>query len=215
MSRSGYIDDFDDILVLGRWRGQVASAIRGERGQKLLRDLRDALDAMPVKRLIRDELETESGEYCALGVLGKARGIDMSQLDPDEPEQVGSAFDISPCMASEIVYENDEHCDNATPEERWQRMRWWVNNQIREPNKVYWQYTRLSFPMYHRVPCIVEVSDDGVTKTGTLEYAEHNEDERASLVNGCGNYSRAFKKNGVVVPPPAFWRYPDWVNKRY
>jgi len=94
-------------------------------------------------------------------------------------------------------------------------MRWWVNNQIREPNKVYWRYTRLSFPMAHYVPCIVEVSDDGVTKTGTLEYVEYNEDERASLVNGCGNYRRAFKKNGVVVPPPAFWRYPDWVNKRY
>ena len=55
MSRSGYCDDLDP-LDLGRWRAQVASAIRGKRGQKLLKELLTALDSMPKKELIANEL---------------------------------------------------------------------------------------------------------------------------------------------------------------
>lgn len=66
MSRSGYCDDYDcDPLPLGRWRGQVASAIRGKRGQAFLRELVAALDAMPEKRLIANDLE-QAGNVCAI-----------------------------------------------------------------------------------------------------------------------------------------------------
>jgi hypothetical protein len=45
MSRSGYSDDCSGReLVL--WRGAVASALRGRRGQAFLRELVDALDAV-------------------------------------------------------------------------------------------------------------------------------------------------------------------------
>jgi hypothetical protein len=138
MSRSQYHDDLDP-LDLGRWRGQVASAIRGKRGQRLLRDLLAALDAMPDKSLIVAELETD-GEVCALGALGRARGMDMSELDPDEPEDVAAAFDIAEQLAREIVWVNDE-CGGGkivagkwqpeTHEERWTRVRAWVAKQIR------------------------------------------------------------------------------------
>ena len=37
MSRSGYTDDLD-AKRYGLYRGRVASAIRGKRGQRLLRD---------------------------------------------------------------------------------------------------------------------------------------------------------------------------------
>ncbi len=60
MSRSGYCDDIDDPLALGRWRGQVKSATRGQRGQKLLREMLAALDAMPEKRLVSGALEISS-----------------------------------------------------------------------------------------------------------------------------------------------------------
>lgn len=133
MSRSGYIDDCcDDNWQLIRWRGQVASAIRGKRGQTLLRDLLAALDAMPEKRLIAGELEAE-GEVCALGAVGKARGLDMSEIDPYEPEDVAVAFNIAQQLASEIVFENDENgpWSGETPEQRWKRMRDWVASQIR------------------------------------------------------------------------------------
>lgn len=132
MSRSDYSEDLD-MWDLIRWRGQVASAIRGKRGQKLLRDLAAALDAMPVKALIADELQTEDGAYCALGVLGAARNLDMRDLDPQDAKGVSATFDIAPQLAREIVYENDEGgWHNETPEARWVRMRKWVQSQIPE-----------------------------------------------------------------------------------
>lgn len=107
MSRSGYTDDYDEDGTGGLWRGAVASALRGKRGQAFLRELAAALDAMPEKRLIAHELEAD-GEFCTIGVLGAARGIDMAKLDPEDYDQVAAAFGIAPCMAQEIVYENDE-----------------------------------------------------------------------------------------------------------
>lgn len=144
MSRSGYIDDFDDDLTLGRWRGQVSSAIRGKRGQALLTALLGALDAMPEKALIQSALEEADGGVCALGALGRERGLDMSKIDPEDPPQVAAAFNIAEQLAQEIVYMNDEYFadrwDDAaklnvdlTPEERWVKMRDWVKSIIRSP----------------------------------------------------------------------------------
>lgn len=149
MSRSGYTDDGENVAM---WRGRVASATRGKRGQAFFRALLEALDAMPEKCLITDALETPTGEVCAIGALGKARGIDMSDIDPDEASEVAPLFDIAECLAQEVVYMNDEYkqCTyvelpgppryfrqhdyarhDITPEERWQYMRDWVSKQIR------------------------------------------------------------------------------------
>jgi hypothetical protein len=46
MSRSGYDESCDDNWGLICWRGAVASALRGRRGQAFLRELVDALDAV-------------------------------------------------------------------------------------------------------------------------------------------------------------------------
>jgi len=131
MSRSGYSDDCGgwDLIC---WRGAVKSALKGKRGQAFLIELRDAMDAMPAKRLIADSLEAE-GEFCTIGVVGAKRGVDMAVLDPDDREAVGEAFGISPAMASEIVFMNDEGSWQAeTPEQRWVRMRKWVESNIKQ-----------------------------------------------------------------------------------
>lgn len=136
MSRSGYCDDWgggqDEGWRMIRWRGAVESAIRGRRGQALLRELLTALDAMPEKRLTANALERPDGEVCALGAVGKARGIDMSKLDPEESDGVASAFGIAGALAREIAYQNDEGgWGSETPERRWVRMRRWVVRNIR------------------------------------------------------------------------------------
>lgn len=132
MSRSGYIDDYDDdYLALGRWRGQVISAIRGKRGQVFLKDLLDALDNLPEKALIRNELEDTAGDVCALGALGKARNLDMRNVDPEDYETIGPLFGIADPLAREIVYKNDECGWHETPEQRFIRLRKWVVEQIR------------------------------------------------------------------------------------
>jgi hypothetical protein len=130
MSRHGYSEDCDDDLAAGRWAGQLASAIRGKRGQAFLRELIDALDTMPEKRLIRGALR-EDGEVCALGALGAKRGLDLESLDPDEPEDIGVVFGIAQQLAREVVWQNDEICDRGTPEERWRDMRGWAQRKLK------------------------------------------------------------------------------------
>ena len=110
MSRSGYCDDYgdDDPLALGRYRAQVASAIRGKRGQALLRELLAALDAMPEKQLVAGELEAD-GQFCALGVVGQARGLNLAAIDTYDVESLGGTFNIADQLAREIMWVNDEH----------------------------------------------------------------------------------------------------------
>jgi len=131
VSRSGYIDDIDQWPLI-RWRGQVASAIRGKRGQALLREMLAALDAMPVKRLIAHDLKDATGEVCALGCLGVARGLDFDGIDPEEPDDVAHAFGVAHQLVAEIAFENDEAAAYPeSPEHRWLRMRTWVAAQIK------------------------------------------------------------------------------------
>lgn len=130
MSRSGYTDEIEDPLVYGRYRAQVASAIRGRRGQAFLRDLVDALEAMPVKRLIEHELQ-QGGDVCALGSVGVRRGVDLTKLDPYDHKGLSSVFGIAPQLIKEIEWENDDgDWRLASPEQRWQRMRDWAANNL-------------------------------------------------------------------------------------
>lgn len=130
MSRSGYIDDCE-IWDLIRWRGAVASAIRGKRGQAFLLEMYRAMEALPERKLIAGELEAD-GAVCAIGAVGKARGIDMSKIDPEDRETVAQVFGIPPTLAAEIVFENDEYnyWQKEEPEARYQRMRQWVVDNL-------------------------------------------------------------------------------------
>lgn|SRR5271165_405918 len=130
MSRSGYSDDGDDQWAMIRWQGAVKSAIRGKRGQAFLREMLIALDSLPDKRLIAEDLEKD-GEVCAIGTVGKLRGIDMSAIDPEEYEQVSAAFGIPQALVREIESINDEWVSyNATPEHRFNVVREWVVENI-------------------------------------------------------------------------------------
>ncbi len=131
MSRSGYTDDCDDALAAGRWVAQVKSAIRGKRGQAFLREMIAAMDAMPEKALITDELVTAEGDCCALGVVCKARGIDVSRIDIYNAAQVGKVLGIAGQLAAEVTYWNDEWGDSReTPEQLWVRMRAWADSKL-------------------------------------------------------------------------------------
>lgn len=133
MSRSNYSEDCENI---GLWRGAVEQAIRGKRGQALLRDMLAALDALPSKRLITEDLVAPSGECCALGSLALAvRCVDVRGVEPTDQGMVAELFDIAPALAAEIAYENDEAglvgYIRETPEQRWVRMRAWAARNIK------------------------------------------------------------------------------------
>ncbi len=135
MSRSNYTDDVDQWDLI-RWQGAVASAIRGKRGQAFLCEMRDALDAMPEKRLISGEIVCEV-DCCAMGAVAIKRGIDVSKVDPEEPERVAEMFGVSTAIVREIANENDDFGaynlgakDDSVEEARWKYMRKWVEKHI-------------------------------------------------------------------------------------
>lgn len=172
MSRSGYRDDYDGEGPPPEfWAAAVRNAARGRRGQQFFRDLRDAMDAMPIKRLISGELVDADGEVCAIGCIGVRRGVDLSSMTKpadcsqedwdldweceasERADALASLFDIAPCLAQDVMYQNDEcdqlHLDSTgevlqqwrgerppshydTPEERWVRMRKWVAKKLGE-----------------------------------------------------------------------------------
>ena len=132
MSRSGYYEG-ECAWQWIMWRGRVASAVRGKRGQKLLRDMREALDAMIEKRLSANELETASGEVCALGAVGRLRGLPIDLIDNEDWADLSERFDVAECLAREVMYENDEgSVGYETPEERWQRMSRWIDYHLKK-----------------------------------------------------------------------------------
>jgi hypothetical protein len=143
MSRHGYSDDGDyDQWASIRWRGQVASAFRGARGQAFLREAIQALEDLPEKKLAPGSFaEASDGQpnFCTLGAVGRKRGLDMSHLqamaedEDDTSADAGAAFGIARAMAAEIMFYNDEYGPhNETDEQRWHRMHRWLSRQLIE-----------------------------------------------------------------------------------
>ncbi len=133
MGRSGYNDDYDfDTWRLVMWRGAVASAIRGKRGQAFLLEMWRAMQALPDKKLISGDLERDD-QVCAIGAVGRARGVDMSGIDmedeEDAVEDISGLFGIPVALAREIMWENDEMHD-AGPEARFERMKRWIEKKL-------------------------------------------------------------------------------------
>lgn len=130
MSRSGYDSQYDPAQNL--YRANVERAIAGGRGQQFFKDLVAALERLPDKRLIADKLEDHEG-VCALGALGRARGLDLSTFDPEDAATVARIFRVAECLAREVVYENDEGIDFAaeSQQDRYKRMLDWAKAQVR------------------------------------------------------------------------------------
>lgn len=130
MSRSGYSEDIEQWDLI-RWRGAVASSLRGRRGQAFLREALRALEALPTKELIPNDLQAD-GAFCTLGAVGRSRGTDMTGVDPDDHYSVANAFSVPHSLACEIMWENDDAGPHLeTPRARWERMRRWIVGHLK------------------------------------------------------------------------------------
>ena len=145
MSRYCDSDDYDyEPWMEGQAAGAMQRAIRGRRGQRLLRDLIDGLDALPVPELAAGALEDpETGCVCAFGAVRLQRGADAVPLsfDPTDPDidwrYLAKPFDISETLANAVVSQN-EYDSKSNGEQsrrrRWQSVRAWaVRNLIQPP----------------------------------------------------------------------------------
>jgi hypothetical protein len=148
MSRYCDSDDYDwEPWMEGQAAGALRSAIRGRRGQQLLRDLVAGLDALPEPELAAGLLEDpETGCVCALGAVRLQRGPEAVplrlatglRLDPSDPDldwrDLAEPFDISKTLANEVIAQN-EFCsmrnDEQSRRRRWLSVRAWaVGNLI-------------------------------------------------------------------------------------
>ena len=132
--RSGYDDGYDNWALV-RYRGAVASAIRGRRGQGFLREMLAALDAMPQQRLIGESFAAD-GNVCALGAVCASRGVepppDWSCREGGLAAEAADTLGIARALAAEVMSQNDEGGPyRESPEWRWRRMRRWVAEQLR------------------------------------------------------------------------------------
>ena len=137
MARIGYSDDEDYPGQFALWRGNVNRSLQGKGGQKLLTELREALLAMPSKRLISHALATD-GEVCAVGALLVARSPieereaalrELEAIDEDT-EDYAATQGVLRLVAWAVVEENDMTLDYATPEERYERMLKWIDERL-------------------------------------------------------------------------------------
>jgi hypothetical protein len=123
-------DKNNGILEINEHSNLVQLSIQSDKGQGFLKDLALALEEMPEKRLITNALKCKFG-FCALGVLGEKRGIDLDELDPGNSKLVAKIFAVDEPMVKEIAYRNDDHFGHLTPETRWAAMRDWVQSNIK------------------------------------------------------------------------------------
>lgn len=144
MSRSGYVEDWDEYSFI--YQGHVTRALRGRRGQKAILETIEALDAMDDKRLGKDTFGKPDCPACTLGLLAQARGVDVSAHEPFSDEHgvdevdsfaVSKALDIAPSMVREVMYVNDTAWDNSElgQRQRWHYIRQWLFSKLTAPNK--------------------------------------------------------------------------------
>ncbi len=132
-----YQDDYGfEPWMEGQQAGALQSAIRGRRGQQLLRDLVAGLDALPEPELSAGALEDEAtGCCCAFGAVRRYRGaaavplyFDPMEEDLDPPHHA-EPFDVAPALAWAVVEVNEGWSDSnqeSARRQRWVRVRAWA-----------------------------------------------------------------------------------------
>lgn len=139
MSRFEYLDD-EDGLPWGMWEAIVSRALGGQRGQRALAEMEEALLALPEQKLIEGALANDEG-VCGIGALiahkrAKRDGIEMAAAMADMPRgedggiyetaYAGQAAGLKWTVAWHMAYLNDETFHEATPEERYEKMLAWL-----------------------------------------------------------------------------------------
>lgn len=142
---SRYEDAGEEGIPYGLWRNIVNRAIHGKRGQQALRELEQALLALPHKRLIDGEL-CDRRDVCVVGALGLYRKVQAGMTPEqalDDLPFIDTDFDtawygrdelgLTETLAWELGRINDEKFAKLTPEERYEAMLAWVRDQLAQP----------------------------------------------------------------------------------
>lgn len=140
-----YEEDFPNQAAL--WRANVERAIKGKRGQAFLKELEEALLALPEKKLIEGRV-CEMGKVCAMGALALKRRMSTGEKIEDALRWLGDEapmesyayetaafmekhFKVLQCLSFEVAYTNDERRQkDPTEEARYEKVLAWVRENI-------------------------------------------------------------------------------------
>lgn len=135
--RISYSEEEDYPGQFELWKANCERSIRGAAGQAELKQLRDALLALPEKRLISDSLDNEDGEVCAIAAYGKHKGLNLEEFHPEsDSDEVGIAAGMPRLVAWKVVEMNDIEFSHLTPEQRYTRMLAWVESKLTKGQEV-------------------------------------------------------------------------------
>lgn len=137
--------DSDEEFRRGAWDENRRRAFASERGKKALRELRNALAALPERRLLggqfaeinyEDDDSITVGDVCAIGALAKYKGMEFTHyhgsedFDGFETAEIARSLGMTYVMGYTIAYRNDEIYEHETPSERWWLMYGWLTALI-------------------------------------------------------------------------------------
>lgn len=125
------------------WEANTLRHMRGPAGQAILRELREALLALPERKLINSRLADEQGCVCTIGALALHRGRKVEELAAlipaelwDEYEEelkteaLGRELGLKHVMIVALAGQNDDTWRTETPEQRFERVLKWVESEI-------------------------------------------------------------------------------------
>lgn len=136
------------------WQHNLWAALKGKRGQAALREVRDALLALPDKRLIAgaacevkwdDNDRPEKAEFCLIGAYAFHKRVkggeapekvieELAAIESEwETQDAGRKVGLVGTLAWELAYRNDEEYAGLTPEQRYAETLTWVESQIQSP----------------------------------------------------------------------------------
>lgn len=131
----------------GRWLRNSVTTLTSKRGQAVLRELEEALLALPVKRLVKGELEAPASRYmpagtpadhCVIGALASYKGVPIPALEKWDNEAsylstwAAENLGLARTLAWNLMEQNDEGFDTDTPEKRYENTLFWVRKHIRK-----------------------------------------------------------------------------------
>lgn len=142
-----YDEDFDNQSLL--FWANCERALKGKRGQQALRELREAMLALPEPCLISGRLADEKGGVCAVGALivkkrvekGEERRAVIDELaqkltdnddymGADVTATAGTSIGLTYALAYRLAYLNDEDYANYSPEERYNAVLRWIDGAL-------------------------------------------------------------------------------------
>ena len=205
--RDGYDDDYEPeaVLARGRWEHNARRALKSARGRKALAEIRQALLALPDKRLIE-------GALCTVGGPGRVPGVTDAEIDArvDKMQETGmwnTRYHSRDTIAGSMQSDREKERDAVAGSVRGQGCGVCVNGAL-----LWHQLVKTGL-----TPDEAFASLPSVTTTGTSDPMEETAliAERDAGIAYTLAWELAYKNDqtfGAMTPEERWQAFMDWIS---